>query len=121
MNSTPEEAGPIAETDDTGIQPLRDGDTSVTADPTDDPAQAEWDRTTLLDEGVSPDELDVATATGADPDEIPSADDEIPSADDEIPFADLPDAGLQPESQGEDPLVIELGEEGEGDLSPEDL
>ena len=114
MNSTPERTGPIVETDDTGIQPLRDGDTSVTADPADDPAQAEWDRTTLLDEGASPDELDGTTATGADPDEIASDDDEIP-------FADLPDAELQPESQGEDPLVVELGEEGEGDLSPEDL
>ncbi len=114
MNSTPEETGPIAETDDTGIQPLRDGDTSVTADPAEDPAQAEWDRTTLLDEGVSPDDLAAASATGADPDEIPSDDDEIP-------FADLPDADLQPESQGEDPLAIELGEEGDGDLSPEDL
>ena len=66
----PEETGPIVETDDTGIQPLRDGDTSMTADPADDPAQAEWDRTTLLDEGVSPDRLDGTTATDADPDEI---------------------------------------------------
>lgn len=28
---------------------------------------------------------------------------------------------IQPESQGQDPVVVELGEEGEGDLSPEDL
>ncbi len=28
---------------------------------------------------------------------------------------------IQPESQGQDPVVAELGEEGEGDLSPEDL
>lgn len=114
MTSIPENTSPIAETDDAGIQPLRDGDTSVTADSADDPAQAEWDRTTLLDEGVSPDELDASTATGADPDEIPSDDDEIP-------FADLPDSDLQPESQGQDPLLVELGEDGEGDLLPEDL
>lgn len=30
-------------------------------------------------------------------------------------------SGLQPETQGVDPLVAELGEEGEGDLAPEDL
>ncbi|MCR2812466.1 hypothetical protein NQ166_02680 [Microbacterium sp. zg.Y1090] len=30
-------------------------------------------------------------------------------------------AVLQPETQGEDPVVAELGEDGEGDLSPEDL
>lgn len=28
---------------------------------------------------------------------------------------------IQPESQGEDPVVVELGEEGEGDLSPIDV
>jgi hypothetical protein len=114
MTSTPDDTGPITETDDSGIQPLRDGDTSIPADPDADPAQAEWDRTTLLDEGVSPDEIAALTATGDDPDEIPSDQDEIP-------FFDRPDADLQPESQGQDPLVIELGEEGEGDLSPEDL
>ena len=27
-----------------GIQPLRDGDTSIEPDPAADPAQAEWDR-----------------------------------------------------------------------------
>ncbi|MFS0866594.1 hypothetical protein AB3M83_04565 [Microbacterium sp. 179-B 1A2 NHS] len=30
-------------------------------------------------------------------------------------------ADIQPESQGDDPVVAELGEDGEGDLSPEDL
>ena len=114
MTSSPEPTGPIVETDDTGIQPLRDGDTSLSPDPDADPAQAEWDRTTLLDEGVSPDDLSTATATGADPDEIESDDDEIP-------LADLPDPELQPESQGEDPLVAELGEDGNGDLAPEDI
>ncbi len=28
---------------------------------------------------------------------------------------------IQPESQGQDPVIIELGEEGEGDLAPEDI
>jgi len=32
----------------------------------------------------------------------------------------IPD-GAQPETQGNDPNVAELGEEGNGDLSPEDL
>jgi hypothetical protein len=114
MTSTPDDNGPITETDDSGIQPLRDGDTSLAEDPDADPAQAEWDRTTLLDDGVPVDEISPATATGNDPDEIPSDEDEIP-------FVDQPDAELQPESQGEDPLLIELGEGGQGDLAPEDL
>jgi len=29
--------------------------------------------------------------------------------------------GDQPDTQGDDPLVAELGEEGQGDLAPEDL
>jgi len=111
--STPDDA-PVTQTDDVTLQPLRDGDTSVTADPADDPAQAEWDRTTALDEGADPDDIDPATATGADPDEIPSDEDQIPRA-------DQPSGVFQPESQGDDPLVAELGEDGEGDLSPEDL
>ncbi|WJL96514.1 hypothetical protein QSU92_04850 [Microbacterium sp. ET2] len=32
-----------------------------------------------------------------------------------------PDEVLQPETQGEDPVAAELGEEGQGDLAPEDL
>ena len=32
-----------------------------------------------------------------------------------------PASQVQPESQGEDPVVAELGEDGEGDLSPEDI
>jgi hypothetical protein len=39
-------------------------------------------------------------------------------ADEEQTYVD-PD--VQPESQGDDPVVAELGEEGEGDLSPEDI
>ncbi|WP_248242604.1 hypothetical protein [Microbacterium kunmingense] len=32
-----------------------------------------------------------------------------------------PDEVLQPETQGEDPVAAELGDEGQGDLAPEDL
>jgi hypothetical protein len=100
--------------DQTDAQPLRDGDTSLEADPQQDPAQVEWDRTTALDEGATPEELDAQTATGADPAMIP---DDL----DEIPAEDLPGRGVQPESQGLSPVDAELGEEGQGDLAPEDL
>jgi len=30
-------------------------------------------------------------------------------------------SGLQPETQGDDPVIAELGEDGEGDLAPEDI
>jgi hypothetical protein len=103
--------------DDTGqsdAQPLRDGDTSIEPDPRRDPAQAEWDRTTALDAGVSPDELNETTATGDDPAMIP---DDL----DEVPATDLPPESALPETQGLSPLEAELGEEGEGDLAPEDL
>lgn len=43
---------------------------------------------------------------------------EPPSAD--IPTTDVPGTGEQPESQGTDPLTAELGDEGQGDLAPED-
>lgn len=95
-------------------QPLRDGDTSIEPDPQRDPAQAEWERTAALDAGLSPEDLDDATATGGDPDEIPDERDQIPAA-------DLPGIGEQPETQGLSPLEAELGDEGEGDLAPEDL
>jgi hypothetical protein len=98
---------------DPTVQPLRDGDTSIEPDPTLDPAQAEWDETIALDEGASPDDLEPATATGADPDEIPS-----PLS--EVPAEDLPGSFGQPESQGEDPNIADLGEDGQGDLAPED-
>ena len=41
--------------------------------------------------------------------------------DDEIPAEDLPSPESQPETQGEDPVIAELGDEGEGDLSAADL
>ena len=99
---------------DAGIHPLRDNDTSIDPDPTLDPAQAEWDRTTALDDGISPEDLDVETRTGDDPALIPADDDEIPAT-------DLPGWEVQPETQGTDPVDAELGDEGQGDLAPEDL
>jgi hypothetical protein len=102
-----------AVSDDPGMQPLRDGDTSVEADPAADPAQAEWDTTTALDEGADLDELDPTTATGDDP-ALLRRDDE------EIPAADLAPSAFQPESQGDDPTIADLGEDGQGDLAPED-
>lgn len=93
------------------VQPLRDDEATSFADPSDDPAQAEWERTDALDAGA---DIDEVVATGADPDELPSDDDEIPAT-------DLPSSGLQPETQEGDPVIAEIGEDGEGDLSPNDL
>lgn len=78
---------------------------------TPDPAQEEWERTQAIDEGREP---DLATATGRDPDEIPDPEDEIP-------FEDLHDQAAQPETQGDEPVSAELGEDGQGDVAPEDL
>jgi len=114
MTSTPDQdASTGFAVTDAEAQPLRDGDTSIEPDPTEDPAQAEWDRTTLLDAGVPPEDLAGTTATGDDPDEIGDEDDEIPAY-------DLPTGAQQPESQGLDPVIADLGDEGEGDLSPND-
>lgn len=93
------------------VQPLRDDEATSFADPSDDPAQAEWERTEARDAG---EDVDETTATGADPDELPSVDDEIPAR-------DLPTSGLQPETQEGDPVIAEIGEDGEGDLSPNDI
>lgn len=104
----------VGSTDDPdNMQPLRDRDATALTDPADDPAQAEWDRSEALDEGASEEDLDLATVTGRDPEEMPAADDEIPSE-------DLHGSNSQPESQGEDPVIADLGDEGEGDLAPED-
>ena len=100
--------------DQPAVQPLRDGDTSIETDPQQDAAQAEWDRTTALDEGAAPEDLDGDTATGADPAVI--ADERG-----EIPAEDLPGRSLQPETQGLAPVDAERGDEGQGDLAPEDL
>jgi len=110
MTSTPG-IGSTEDPDD--MQPLRDRDATAPADPIDDPAQAEWDRSAALDEGATEEDLAATTATGRDPDEIPAADDEIPAE-------DLHGSASQPESQGEDPVVADMGDEGEGDLAPED-
>lgn len=101
--------------DDSGTsvpnQRLSDDDTSISPDADADPSQAEWDG--RLSETGEP-LAEPATATGADPAELPADDDDIPAADVR--------AGLdQAESQGRDPLIAELGDEGEGDLAPEDL
>ncbi|MFE1664501.1 sugar ABC transporter ATPase [Microbacterium sp. P02] len=96
------------------LQPLRDGDTSIEPDAAADPAQAEWDRTTAIDEGADPEDLDIETATGDDPAQLPADDDDVPAF-------DLPGDGLQPETQGAGPLDAELGDDGQGDLAPEDL
>lgn len=81
-------------------------DSSIEPDPTADAAQAEW-------EGTAQEESE-PTATGDDPAQIPADDDQIPAA-------DLPGYQDQPETQGDDPIVAELGEDGNGDLAPEDL
>lgn len=114
IDPTPDATTPAADVGIAGVQPLRDGDTSIEPDPALDPAQAEWDATTALDEGADPEDINPATATGADPAEI--ADGET-----EIPFEDLHPESTGTDSQGEDPGVVELGQEGQGDLAPEDI
>jgi hypothetical protein len=112
--ATPGQGIPPAPDGQVGVQPLRDEDTSIEPDPTLDPAQVEWDRTTALDEGFSPDDIDEQTATGDDPAQLSDERDEIPAA-------DLPGSVFQPETQGLDPNEAQLGEDGQGDLAPEDL
>ncbi len=114
IDSTPDATTPLGEEGIAGVQPLRDGDTSIEPDPALDPAQAEWDATTALDEGADPDDINPVTATGADPAEIPADDSDIP-------LEDIHPESTGTDSQGEDPGVVELGEEGQGDLAPEDL
>ena len=109
MQSEPVDREPVSAD---AIQPMRDGDTSIELDPERDPAQREWDLTTAIDEGREPD--DVATATGDDPAHLPADDDDIPAS-------DVHPSGAQPDTQGTDPLDAELGEDGQGDLAPEDL
>lgn len=92
----------------------READTTSPEGDAIDAAQAEWDRTTALDEGDSEADVTAARRTGADPAELPSDADEIPGD-------DLPSAAEQPETQGVDPVAAELGDEGQGDLSPEDV
>lgn len=111
MESTPDDIFAVG---NDGVQPVRDRDATAPDDPADDPAQAEWDQTTALDEGDIEEVPDPVTETGRDPAELPDPADEIPSV-------DLPGSQSQPESQGEDPVIADLGDEGEGDLAPEDV
>jgi hypothetical protein len=97
--------------DPDAIQPVNGAEATAHVDPADDPAQAEWERTQAVDAG---EDIDGATATGADPDEIESQEDQIPRL-------DQPTSDLQPESQAGDPLIVDLGEDGEGDLGPNDV
>lgn len=101
---------PPAPDGQTGVQPIRDRDTTIEADPASDPAQAEWDRTAARDAGADP---DTATATGDDPAHLASDDDDVPRA-------DLPADALQPDTQGLTPEEAEQGPAGQGDLAPED-
>jgi len=114
IDPTPDATSPAADGGIADAQPLRDGDTSIEPDPALDPAQAEWDATTALDAGADPEDIHPATATGADPAEIPADDSDIP-------LEDIHPESTGTDSQGEDPGVVELGEEGQGDLAPEDL
>lgn len=41
-------------------------------------------------------------------------------ADGTVPLEDVPPEAVQPDTQGEDPLAAELGENGQGDVLPED-
>lgn len=84
--------------------------TDATADNGWDAAQAEWEAS---DRDIREAPADEETATGADPAELPSPLDEVPAE-------DLPGASALPESQGADPAMIDLGPDGEGDLSPGD-
>jgi hypothetical protein len=102
------DATPGISSEDVPVQPLRGNDTSI--DP-EDPAQAEWEATLAADAGAEP---DVETATGGDPAELPSDDDDVPREDQHLFDRDV-------ETQGTDPVDAELGEDGQGDLAPEDL
>lgn len=46
---------------------------------------------------------------------------DIPAGSADIPQNDLPLDAEQPETQGLEPVEAELGEDGQGDLAPEDL
>lgn len=111
MESTPD-AADAAENE--GVQPVRDRDATASDSAQNDPAQAEWEQTQTVGEGTDEAGADPQTATGRDPAEIPDPEDQIPAE-------DLHGSAAQPESQGEDPVVSDLGDQGQGDLAPEDL
>jgi len=62
---------------------------------------------------------DDETSMPNDPDGL-FDDQDMPAADGEMADGAGAPEDAQPESQGEDPLEIDLGEEGQGDLAPED-
>src|SRR5690606_33111296 len=113
MQSTPD-----AVPDPTEVEgSTQNEDTSVIADPTADPAQREWDRTRERDEGGAAEEM---TESDVGPEALDTPD-AVEADDTRVPLEDLPISGVQPETQGEDPVVAELGEEGEGDLGHGDI
>ncbi|WP_396655685.1 hypothetical protein [Microbacterium sp.] len=69
-----------------------------------DAAQREWE----------------STESAADPSDPTTAAGAREAWDEEIPREDLPTEAMQPETQGDDPVTAALGEEGQGDLAPED-
>lgn len=84
---------------DVPSQPLEGTDASVSSEA--DAAQREWDGDAV--EGQ----------------QFP--DDARPVDESEVPGVDQPPEAVQPETQGEEPIEAELGDEGQGDLAPEDL
>ncbi|PFG30040.1 hypothetical protein [Paramicrobacterium agarici] len=68
-------------------------------------------------DAVQPLRDDDATSTGAQDD---AAQQEWERTDGEIPAEDPPRTMVRPETQGVDPVIADLGDEGEGDLAPED-
>lgn len=113
MTSTPDA---VPDPTDTPA-PTQIEDTSVIQDPTEDPAQKEWDRTQAPDENSSSSD---AKSNDTDASATELSPDEVEVDDTQIPLEDLPTSRVQPETQGEDPVIAELGEEGEGDLGPGD-
>lgn len=99
---------------DPHTQPFHDPDSTSTANADADSSQWEWARDEALAAGVPEAELDAQTVTGADPVEIPSPGEQSSAE-------DIPTVEEQPETQGTEPLIAELGRRGEGSLGPNDL
>lgn len=96
--------GPGLDPDDAPTTDTTVGDTAA--------ADAEFEGRPLDDATTGDDSATSADAGFGD------AAPEYPSEDTE---ETLPPSDLQPESQGEDPVIADLGEEGEGDLGPNDV
>lgn len=106
MEPTPDGLTEVNDFDE--VQPIRDTDATTMDDPTADAAQAEWEREAALD-GTTIEDDRVLPAPRTDSAEA-GTDEPIDRTGDEA----------LPESQGDAPLLADLGEDGEGDLSPED-